>query len=79
MLAALESVSLVTWFDEDTPASLLTKILPDVLVKGGDWPSDKIVGGQSVLARGGAVYSIPFVFHTSTTALVKKIRSSQVE
>ena len=75
LLAALESVSLVTWFDSDTPLDLILAIRPDVLVKGGDWTPDKIVGATEVTAWGGSVHSIPFQHHTSTTALLQRIRS----
>ena len=75
LLAALESVSLVTWFDEDTPLELIRSVRPDVLVKGGDWAEDRIVGAGEVLARGGRVCSIPFRHERSTTALLEKIRS----
>jgi D-glycero-beta-D-manno-heptose 1-phosphate adenylyltransferase len=74
VLAALECVSLVTWFEEDTPLARIQDSRPDVLVKGGDWPVDKIVGAHEVLAWGGQVHSIPFVHQRSTTALVDKIR-----
>jgi D-glycero-beta-D-manno-heptose 1-phosphate adenylyltransferase len=74
VLAALECVSLVTWFDEDTPLARILETRPDVLVKGGDWPVDKIVGSREVLAWGGQVHSIPFIHQRSTTALVDKIR-----
>ena len=74
VIAALESVSLVTWFDEDTPRTLIEQITPDVLVKGGDWLPDAIVGAQETLARGGQVHSIPFLFNTSTTEMLRKIR-----
>lgn len=74
VLAALHSVDLVTWFDEQTPLKLISLVEPDILVKGGDWPRDKIVGSKEVLAKGGSVYSIPFIYHTSTTGLVKKIK-----
>jgi D-glycero-beta-D-manno-heptose 1-phosphate adenylyltransferase len=74
VLAALECVSLVTWFDEDTPIARILESHPDILVKGGDWPVDQIVGGREVLARGGQVHSIPFIHQRSTTALVDKIR-----
>jgi len=74
--AALESVSLVTWFDEDTPLSLIHKCRPDVLVKGGDWPIEKIVGAKEVLAWGGDVRSIAFQFERSTSALLSRIRKS---
>ncbi len=75
VLAALKSVSLVVKFDEDTPLNLILACRPDVLVKGGDWQPDNIVGSKEVLARGGAVHSIPFLHERSTTALLKKIRS----
>ncbi|MBI3523726.1 MAG: D-glycero-beta-D-manno-heptose 1-phosphate adenylyltransferase [Betaproteobacteria bacterium] len=74
LLAALECVSLVTWFDEDTPLRRILDCQPDVLVKGGDWAANKIVGAAEVLARGGQVVSIPFVHQRSTTALLEKIR-----
>ena len=75
VLAALESVSLVTWFDEDTPLDLILALHPDVLVKGGDWPAAAIVGAAEALGWGGTVHSIPFVHQTSTSALIKKIRA----
>ncbi len=74
LLAALECVSLVTWFDEDTPLARIFDCRPDVLVKGGDWPLEKIVGFREVTAWGGSVRSIPFVHERSTTALMEKIR-----
>ena len=76
VLAALESVSLVTWFDEDTPLRLILAVRPDVLVKGGDWKVEDIVGGREVRAWGGAVHSIPFEHERSTTALLERIRRS---
>ena len=75
VLAALESVSLVTWFDEDTPLELIRLVQPDVLAKGGDWAPERIVGSDLVLARGGQVHSIPFRHERSTSALLAKIRS----
>jgi rfaE bifunctional protein nucleotidyltransferase chain/domain len=75
VLAALECVDLVVLFDEDTPLDLILTCHPDVLVKGGDWTPDRIVGSKEVLAWGGAVHSIPFLHERSTTALLKKIRS----
>jgi rfaE bifunctional protein nucleotidyltransferase chain/domain len=74
IVAALECVSLLTWFDEDTPLARLLDCRPEVLVKGGDWPVEKIVGHAEVAGWGGTVASIPFVHPTSTTALLKKIR-----
>ena len=75
VLAALESVSLVVPFDEDTPLNLILACHPDVLVKGGDWRIENIVGAREVQGWGGAVHSIPFLHERSTTALLKKIRS----
>ena len=74
VLAALEAVSLVTWFDEDTPLACILDCKPDILVKGGDWPVEKIVGAPEVLGWGGQVHSIPFIHTRSTTALLEKIR-----
>jgi rfaE bifunctional protein nucleotidyltransferase chain/domain len=76
VIAALEAVSAVSWFDEDTPEALIRACRPDVLVKGGDWPVERIVGGAEVLARGGRVLSIPFEHERSTTALVQRIRGT---
>ena len=75
VLAALESVSLVAPFDEDTPLNLILACRPDVLVKGGDWQVEKIVGAREVQGWGGKVHSIPFLHERSTTALLNKIRS----
>ncbi|OSI12223.1 D-glycero-beta-D-manno-heptose 1-phosphate adenylyltransferase [Neisseria canis] len=75
--AALGCVDLVTWFDSDTPAELIEAIKPDIMIKGGDWPVDKIVGAPETLARGGKVYSIPFLHQTSTTQTLEKIRSAE--
>lgn len=75
VLAALESVSLVVKFDEDTPLNLILACKPDVLVKGGDWKPESIVGSDEVRGWGGTVHSIPFRHERSTTALLKKIRS----
>ncbi len=74
LMAALESVSLVTWFDEDTPLELITELRPDVLVKGGDYDMSQLAETQVVLAYGGRAQAIAFVDGYSTTALVKKIR-----
>jgi len=76
LLAALESVSLVTWFDEDTPLELITELKPDVLVKGGDYDMRKLAETAVVESYGGKALAIPFVEGYSTTALVKKIRSA---
>jgi rfaE bifunctional protein nucleotidyltransferase chain/domain len=74
LLAALESVSLVTWFDEDTPLALITELKPDILVKGGDYDMDSLAETAVVRGYGGTALSIPFVDGYSTTALVQKIR-----
>ncbi len=74
IIAALESVDGVTWFDEDTPLQRILECRPDVLVKGGDWAIDQIVGAAEVQARGGRVLSIPFEHERSTTTLLKRIR-----
>lgn len=74
VLAALECVDAVTWFDDDTPEALITACRPQVLAKGGDWPLERIVGAGGVLARGGQVVSIPFEHQRSTTGLMERIR-----
>jgi rfaE bifunctional protein nucleotidyltransferase chain/domain len=73
MLRALRSVDEVLVFDEPTPARLIEELSPDVLVKGGDWPVDRIVGAESVLRRGGQVVSLPFRRPYSTTGLAAKL------
>ena len=75
--ASLASVDLVTWFDSDTPAELIELVRPDILVKGGDWLPENIVGAAETLARGGQVYSIPFLHQTSTTQTLAKIRAAE--
>jgi rfaE bifunctional protein nucleotidyltransferase chain/domain len=76
VLAALESVSLVIPFDEDTPIELIERVRPDHLVKGGDWPVEKIAGGDVVRSYGGRLHSIPFRYERSTTELIRRIRAS---
>jgi D-glycero-beta-D-manno-heptose 1-phosphate adenylyltransferase len=76
ILAALESVDAVVIFDEPTPREVIARLLPDVLVKGGDWPGDQIVGREEVEAAGGCVVSIPVVPGYSTTEMLRKIRES---
>ena len=76
VLAALACVDWVTCFDADTPLELIVAIRPDVLVKGGDWPVERIVGSADVLGWGGAVYSIPFEFARSTTSTLERIRGA---
>ena len=77
VMAALEAVDYVTWFEEDAPLALIEALRPDVLVKGGDWSTDRIVGAAQVLGWGGRVFSIPFEHERSTTSLVQRIRSSK--
>ena len=74
LIAALASVSLVTWFDEDTPEALIAQLRPDVLVKGGDYDMQTLPETRLVETWGGHALAIPFVQGYSTTALVKKIR-----
>ena len=76
VMAALESVDLVTWFDEDTPIERINEIRPEVLVKGGDWTPENIVGAPEVRSWGGRVHSIAFEHERSTTALLEKVRKS---
>jgi rfaE bifunctional protein nucleotidyltransferase chain/domain len=76
VMAALASVSVVTWFDEDTPLELIQRVRPDVLVKGGDYNMDLLAEAQWVLAQGGQTVAIPFVDGYSTTDLVQRIRQS---
>ena len=76
VLAALACVDHVVIFDEPDPHALIAAVLPDVLVKGGDWPIDQIVGREIVQARGGTVVTIPVVPDVSTTMLVQRIKSS---
>ena len=74
LIAALASVSLVTWFDEDTPEALIAELRPDVLVKGGDYDMATLPETRLVQSWGGKALAIPFVQGYSTTALVNKIR-----
>ena len=75
VLAALGCVDRVALFAEDTPLALITMLAPDVLVKGGDYRLDEIVGRELVLARGGRVVALPFVPGYSTTGLIDRLRS----
>jgi D-beta-D-heptose 7-phosphate kinase/D-beta-D-heptose 1-phosphate adenosyltransferase len=73
ILAALESVDFVTIFDEPDPHKIISELQPDVLVKGGDWPIEKIIGRDVVEARGGKVVNVPYVEGASTTSIIEKI------
>jgi rfaE bifunctional protein nucleotidyltransferase chain/domain len=72
-LAALESVDFVTIFSEPDPYKVISALQPDVLVKGGDWPIEKIIGKDVVEARGGRVVNVPFVEGQSTTGIIERI------
>ena len=74
ILAALECVDAVVIFEDPTPREVISRLLPDVLVKGGDWPGDQIVGREEVEAAGGRVVSIPVVPGYSTSEILQKIR-----
>ena len=76
VLAGLKPVDYVVLFEEDTPLGLIERIVPDVLVKGGDWPVEKIVGREIVLDAGGSVRSIPLVEGKSTTGIVERVRKT---
>ncbi|MBC86574.1 MAG: D-glycero-beta-D-manno-heptose 1-phosphate adenylyltransferase [Bdellovibrionaceae bacterium] len=77
LIAALGCVDFVTLFSEDTPQKLIESLLPDVLVKGGDWAIEQIVGHEVVLGHGGEVKSLQFVEGRSTTNIVDKIQSQK--
>lgn len=73
LMAALEVVDAVILFEEDTPYKLIQLVQPDILVKGGDWQPEQIVGSDIVLGRGGQVLSLPFITGYSTTNIEQKI------
>ena len=77
MLAALESVDYVVTFAQDTPARLIAMVAPDVLVKGGDWSPDAIVGREVVEARGGRVVRVPLAKGHSTTRIASRVRGKR--
>jgi rfaE bifunctional protein nucleotidyltransferase chain/domain len=79
VLAGLEAVDAVTWFDDDTPRALIAALLPDVLVKGGDYTRDTIVGADEVEAAGGRVEVIPLVPGRSTSAFLQRVRQREGE
>jgi rfaE bifunctional protein nucleotidyltransferase chain/domain len=76
LMAALESVDLVTWFEEDTPVQLVAEIRPDILVKGGDYDMSQLPESKLMATWGGHAQALPFVEGYSTTALVRKIRNA---
>ena len=73
VIAALQSVDLVLIFDEDNPLAVIQRLLPDILVKGGDWAEDQIIGAETVRQNGGRVMSIPFETGFSTTKIIEDI------
>lgn len=76
VLSQLKAVDFCEIFTEDTPLNLILKVDPKVLVKGGDWKIDQIVGGKEVIARGGDVFSLNFVDGYSTTSIINKIQDT---
>jgi D-beta-D-heptose 7-phosphate kinase/D-beta-D-heptose 1-phosphate adenosyltransferase len=78
LLAALSFVDAVVLFDQDNPLEVIRHLVPNVLVKGGDWTEDKIIGAEVVKRAGGVVKSLPFVTGYSTTALIEKIRKMRL-
>ena len=74
VIAALEAVDYVIVFDEETPRELIAELLPEVLVKGGDWPLDQIAGRHEVEAAGGRVLSLPYVVGSSSTDIIERIK-----
>jgi len=74
VIAALQDVDYVTIFDDDTPREVIAAVLPDVLVKGGDWALDEIVGREEVEAVGGQVLSLPYIEGSSTTDIIERIK-----
>jgi rfaE bifunctional protein nucleotidyltransferase chain/domain len=76
VMSRLKSIDFVEIFSEDTPLNLILKIKPQVLVKGGDWKIDQIVGGKEVVSWGGDVFSLNFLNGYSTTSLINKIQNT---
>ena len=74
VVSALNAVDYVIVFDQETPRELISRLLPDVLVKGGDWPVDEIVGREEVESAGGRVLSLPYVEGSSTTDIIERIK-----
>ena len=77
VLAALRQVDFVTIFDDASPRSLIAKLLPDVLVKGGDYALDEIHGREEVGAAGGRVVSLPFIEGASTSTIIERMRKQK--
>jgi D-beta-D-heptose 7-phosphate kinase/D-beta-D-heptose 1-phosphate adenosyltransferase len=79
VMAALACVDYVTIFDEPTPREIISALLPDILVKGGDWGVSEIIGREAVEAAGGKVMSLPFVEGVSTSEIIRRILRTQPE
>lgn len=77
VMAALECVDYVSWFEEDTPLELILSLRPHILVKGGDWKPEQIVGAKEVISWGGKVKSLTYVEGQSTTQLIAKARQKR--
>ena len=75
ILAGLSVVDAVVVFDQPDPHELITFLVPDVLIKGGDWPVDRIIGREVVQSNGGTVMTIPLTPHVSTTAIIERIKN----
>lgn len=76
VMSQLKPVDFVEIFTDDTPLNLILKVKPGILVKGGDWKIEQIVGGKEVIANGGEVYSLNFVDGYSTTSIINKIQAT---
>ena len=79
VLAGLECIDCIVPFHEDTPLDLIQLVRPDHLVKGGDWPTNQIIGGEFVSQLGGQVHSIPFRYPHSTTKIIHQIRKTEAD
>jgi rfaE bifunctional protein nucleotidyltransferase chain/domain len=76
VLEAVEFIDYLTWFGEETPREIISELLPDVLVKGGDWTPDTVVGRAEVEAAGGRVVIVPYLAGRSTSSIIERIRSN---
>lgn len=79
LLASLQNVDAVVLFEEATPLSLITQILPNVLVKGGDYEASEVVGAKEVLANGGKIEIVPLVAGKSTTAVIQQLNNENIK
>jgi len=73
VIASLESVDFVTFFEEETPYNVISTLQPDLLVKGGDWKEEEVVGRDVVIARGGEVKTVPYLEGNSSTNIIQRI------